>query len=172
MGQVCGRGRRCAGSRPPHCTLLVPPHPPLSCWVRVSAFHQRRWRAAEHRHPTGRERMGSTTVQILQDPIVLLPRSASICFRGGGCPNPDRECWGGQAVAAAHAVFEDAAVGDTTARAPFERRVTAQVLDTHRLCSHPLRFSAGCHKRASRASELCRRGAIGRRGATRRINST
>jgi hypothetical protein len=31
--------------------------------------------AAERRHPTGRERMGSPTLQTLQDPILLLPLS-------------------------------------------------------------------------------------------------
>jgi ferredoxin len=30
------------------------------------------WRAAERRHPTGRERMGSPTLQTFQDPILLL----------------------------------------------------------------------------------------------------
>jgi hypothetical protein len=47
-------------------------------------FSQRRWRAAERRHPTGRERMGSPTLQMLHDPILLLH---CVCFRGG--PNPD-----------------------------------------------------------------------------------
>jgi hypothetical protein len=42
---------------------------------------QRGWRAAERRHPTGRERMGQSTSQTLQDPILLLPW---LCFRGGG----------------------------------------------------------------------------------------
>jgi hypothetical protein len=45
---------------------------------------QRRWRAAERRHPTGCERMGSSTLQTLQEPI-LLPPCAS--FRDGGFPN-------------------------------------------------------------------------------------
>ena len=44
-----------------------------------------RWRAIERRHPTGRERMSSPTLQTLQDPILRLPR---LCFRGGGFPNP------------------------------------------------------------------------------------
>ena len=43
-------------------------------------FQQRGRRAAERRHPTGRERMDSTTLQPLQDPILLLPWA---CFRGG-----------------------------------------------------------------------------------------
>ena len=30
---------------------------------------QQRWRVAERRHPTGRERMGSLTLQTLQEPI-------------------------------------------------------------------------------------------------------
>jgi hypothetical protein len=45
----------------------------------------RRWRAAERRYPTGRERMGSPTLQSLQDPILLLPWS---CFRADDFPNP------------------------------------------------------------------------------------
>jgi hypothetical protein len=36
-------------------------------------------------HPTGRERMGSHTLQTLQDPTLLLP---CVCFRGGGFPSP------------------------------------------------------------------------------------
>ena len=43
----------------------------------------RRWRAAERRHPTGRERMGSPTLQTLQDPILLL---RWVYFRGDGLP--------------------------------------------------------------------------------------
>jgi hypothetical protein len=43
--------------------------------------------AAECRHPTGRERMGSPTLKTLQDPILPLPW---VCFRGGGFPNPQR----------------------------------------------------------------------------------
>jgi hypothetical protein len=39
------------------------------------------WRAAERRHPTGRERMGSPTLQTLQEPILPTPW---VCFRGGG----------------------------------------------------------------------------------------
>jgi hypothetical protein len=37
---------------------------------------QRRWRAAERHHPTGCERMGTAALQTLQEPILLLPRSA------------------------------------------------------------------------------------------------
>jgi hypothetical protein len=48
---------------------------------------QRRWRAAERRHPTGRERMGSPTLQTFQDPLLLLPW---VCFRGGGFPSKPR----------------------------------------------------------------------------------
>jgi hypothetical protein len=40
-----------------------------------------RWRPAERGHPTGRERMGSSTLQTLPDPILLLPWSA---FDDGG----------------------------------------------------------------------------------------
>jgi hypothetical protein len=43
------------------------------------------WRAPERRHATGRERLGSPTLQTLQEPILLLPW---VCFRGGGFPNP------------------------------------------------------------------------------------
>jgi hypothetical protein len=50
---------------------------------RSEFFQQRRWRAAERRHPTGRERTGSPTLQTHQDPILLLPW---LCFRGGGFP--------------------------------------------------------------------------------------
>jgi hypothetical protein len=39
------------------------------------------WRAAERRHPTGRERMGSPNLQTLQEPILPTPW---VCFRGGG----------------------------------------------------------------------------------------
>jgi hypothetical protein len=38
----------------------------------VRARAPARWRAAERRHPTCRERMGSLTLQILQDPIFCL----------------------------------------------------------------------------------------------------
>ena len=41
--------------------------------------------AAECRHPTGRERMGSPTLQTLQDPILLTPW---VWLREGGFPNP------------------------------------------------------------------------------------
>jgi hypothetical protein len=44
-------------------------------------------RAAERRHPTGRSRTGSPTLQKLQDPILLLPW---VCFRGGGFPSKPR----------------------------------------------------------------------------------
>jgi hypothetical protein len=40
-----------------------------------------RWRAAERRHPRGCERVGSPTLQTLQEPILLLPWSA---FEVGG----------------------------------------------------------------------------------------
>jgi hypothetical protein len=43
----------------------------------VFGFQPRRWRLAERRHPTGRERMGSPTLKTLQEPILLLPR---LCF--------------------------------------------------------------------------------------------
>jgi hypothetical protein len=45
------------------------------------------WRGAgrPRRHPTRRERTDSSTLQTLQDPILLLPW---LCFRGGGFPNP------------------------------------------------------------------------------------
>jgi hypothetical protein len=48
-----------------------------------------RWRAAERRHPRGCERVGSPTLQKLQEPIVL----PWVCFRGGGFPKPR---WGFQ----------------------------------------------------------------------------
>jgi hypothetical protein len=38
----------------------------------------------QRRHRTDRESMDSTTLQTLQDPILLLPW---VCFRGGGFPN-------------------------------------------------------------------------------------
>jgi Ca2+-binding EF-hand superfamily protein len=47
------------------------------------------WRAAERRHPTGRERTGSPTLQMLQDPILLTPW---VRFRGSRWlpkPKPD-----------------------------------------------------------------------------------
>jgi hypothetical protein len=46
-------------------------------------FQQRRWRAAERGHPTGRERIDSATIQTLHDPILLAPW---LGFRGGGFP--------------------------------------------------------------------------------------
>jgi hypothetical protein len=56
-------------------------------------FQQRsRWRAAECRHPTGRERMGSPTLQTLQESILLLrwvcitsPTSQSEVIHRGLC---------------------------------------------------------------------------------------
>jgi hypothetical protein len=47
--------------------------------VRRTFQQQLAWRAAERRHPTGRERMGSPSLQTFQDPILLLPW---VCFRG------------------------------------------------------------------------------------------
>jgi hypothetical protein len=41
----------------------------------------RRWRGAERRQPTGRERTGSPTLYTRQDPILLVPW---VCFQGGG----------------------------------------------------------------------------------------
>ena len=49
-------------------------------------FCLRRWRAAERRHPTGRERMGSPTLRTLQDPILLLPW---LCFRVAAFQTPN-----------------------------------------------------------------------------------
>jgi hypothetical protein len=40
---------------------------------------------AERLHSTGRERMGSATLQPHQDPVLLLPW---VCVRGDGFPNP------------------------------------------------------------------------------------
>jgi hypothetical protein len=40
---------------------------------RVSVSSSAGWRAAERHHTTGRERMGTPTLQALQDPILLLP---------------------------------------------------------------------------------------------------
>jgi hypothetical protein len=50
--------------------------------IQAFGFQQRlfRWRAAERRHPTGRERTGSPTSQTLQEPIVPLPL---VCIRRG-----------------------------------------------------------------------------------------
>ena len=54
---------------------------PLSLVAHRSPFSpQRRWRASERRHPTGRKRIDSPTLQTLQYPILLLPWA---CFRGG-----------------------------------------------------------------------------------------
>jgi hypothetical protein len=58
---------------------------PSPLTVSVSEQTSAGWRAAERRHPTGRERMGSPTLQTLQDPILLL---SGACFQGGGVPNP------------------------------------------------------------------------------------
>jgi hypothetical protein len=54
-------------------------HPRATLHLGLGAFgfQQRRWRAAERRHPTDRERMGSPTLQTLQDPILL---GAWVCF--------------------------------------------------------------------------------------------
>jgi hypothetical protein len=38
-----------------------------------AGFYQCGWRAAERRHPTGRERMGHANLRTLQDPILLKP---------------------------------------------------------------------------------------------------
>ena len=40
-------------------------------------FEQSRWSAAERLHPTGRETMGSPTLQTLEEPILLLPDKSS-----------------------------------------------------------------------------------------------
>jgi hypothetical protein len=58
------------------------PSPATTARVSVSSTV---WREAERGHLPGRERMGSPTLQTLQDPILLLRR---VCFRGGGFPNP------------------------------------------------------------------------------------
>jgi hypothetical protein len=57
----------------------------LAVWKRFQELSsknfarlRRWWRAAERRHPSGRERMGSPTLQTLQYPILLLP---CLCFR-------------------------------------------------------------------------------------------
>jgi hypothetical protein len=57
-------------------------------WVKVRVRFPARCGAAERRHPTGRERMGSPTLRTPQEPILLLPW---VCFRGGGFPNPSWE---------------------------------------------------------------------------------
>ena len=72
--QVSKRQRSCATAGEQH---------PLE-YPGGFAFQQRRWRAAERRHPTGHERLGSPTLQTPQDPI-LLPW---VCFRGDGFPKP------------------------------------------------------------------------------------
>jgi hypothetical protein len=57
--------------------------PPFVCFNPASGSWRNttvRFPAAERRHPTGRERMGSPTLQTLQDPILLL---SWLCFRGG-----------------------------------------------------------------------------------------
>jgi hypothetical protein len=66
----CGRPSREGSARPP---------PPLELITRTLTFGRSLfwWRAAERRHPTGRENMGSPTLQTLQDPILLLPWLAS-----------------------------------------------------------------------------------------------
>jgi hypothetical protein len=61
---------------------VLPPHlhpQPFSYWC--FGFQQRRWRAAERRHPTGRERLGSPTLQTLQDPILGVGEGAQRCTR-------------------------------------------------------------------------------------------
>jgi hypothetical protein len=62
--------------------LLEVRHPP-STQAKIG-FQCVWWRAAERRHPTGRERMVYPTPQTLQDPISLLPW---VCFRRGSFPN-------------------------------------------------------------------------------------
>ena len=68
--------------------------------TRRCCFHIRWHGHATPRRPTGRERMGSPTLQTLQDPILLQPW---LCFRGGGFPNPkekpyDRVGWRAQEI--------------------------------------------------------------------------
>jgi hypothetical protein len=50
---------------------------PSQAKLKTSAFgfgiQQRRWIAAERRHPTDRERMGLSALHTIQDPILLLP---------------------------------------------------------------------------------------------------
>jgi serine/threonine protein kinase len=58
-------------------------------------FQQRERREAERRHPTGRQRTGSPTLQKLQYPILLLP---SVCFQRGGFPNPGANVGRGSCV--------------------------------------------------------------------------
>jgi hypothetical protein len=60
--------------------LLLLQCEPLSS-LRVSRLPQCRRRAAEHRHPTGRERMGSPTLQPRPNPILL----TWVRFRGRVC---------------------------------------------------------------------------------------
>jgi hypothetical protein len=50
---------------------------PCPATAKEIGFQQRRSNtAAERRHPTGRETMGSPTLQTLQEPILLLPGPA------------------------------------------------------------------------------------------------
>jgi hypothetical protein len=57
----------------------------LKTCVRLFRVSAARGEGGEGCRPTGRERMGSPTMQALQDPILLLPW---VCFRGGGFSNP------------------------------------------------------------------------------------
>jgi hypothetical protein len=53
------------------------PHSSPSPLPQGFGFQQHRRRPAERRHPAGRERMNSSTLQTLQDPILLTPW---LCF--------------------------------------------------------------------------------------------
>ena len=61
------------------------PPAPLSLSLSLSLMGTLWLRAAERRHPAGRERMVTPTLQTLQAPNLLLPWA---CFRDGGFPNP------------------------------------------------------------------------------------
>ena len=76
------REPRASGAQPAGvCTNPTRAHVVPSCcfWLQHAGNH------TERLHRTGRERMGSPTLQTLQDPILLLPW---LSFRGGGFPNP------------------------------------------------------------------------------------
>jgi hypothetical protein len=67
------------GVRRAACARACPSFPHVMGWCERYPWvpccpdpHLACWRAAECRHPTGREKMGSPTLQTLQDPILLL----------------------------------------------------------------------------------------------------
>jgi hypothetical protein len=76
-----------APQRRPCAPRLTQPPAPLTArrWVVPNQGVSVRVSVSRRATPQARERMGSPTLQTLQDSILLTPW---LCFRGGGLPNP------------------------------------------------------------------------------------